>query len=146
MQLHTHMQGNGLNARLLRGGIGSIGIQLLDIALSLLLAVVLARLLGPDGFGIYTYVFALVSLISLPAKFGMPGLVTRETARAEVTENWGLMQGVWRWTNRLALGLSLALALVSVVIIMLTAGHFTTLQITTFAWGVAFEIGRASCR
>lgn len=133
-----HLKGNGLKAKLLRGGLGSIGIQMADVALSLAMAIVLARVLGTDGFGIYTYIFALISLLAMPAKFGMPGLVVRETARAEATGNWGLMRGVWHWANLVALGLSVVLAVASAVVAIIYASHFTTLQVVTFGWGLLF--------
>jgi O-antigen/teichoic acid export membrane protein len=44
-------------------------------------AVLLARMLGAEGYGIYAYAFALVTLLAMPAKAGLPQLVVRETAR-----------------------------------------------------------------
>jgi O-antigen/teichoic acid export membrane protein len=43
--------------------------------------VLLARMLGAEGYGIYAYAFALVTLLAMPAKAGLPQLVVRETAR-----------------------------------------------------------------
>ena len=44
--------------------------------------VVLARYLGPEGYGSYAFVFAMVLLLLIPAKLGLPTLVLREIAAA----------------------------------------------------------------
>src|SRR5699024_6549689 len=119
------MQGGGLRAQLLRGGIGSIGIKVVSVGLSLAVGVVLARVLGVGGFGLYSYVFALVSLLAVPAKFGLPGLLVRETAQADAKEQWGRMRGIWRWTNLGTVGLSLFVAIVGGLLAWVFAEHFT---------------------
>ncbi len=136
--VHQLFQGKSLRAQLLRGGVGSLAIKFASVGLSLGTAVVLARVLGVEGFGVYTYVFALVSLLAIPAQFGLPNLVVRETAKAEAGEHWGLMRGVWRWAGFGALVLSLILAVVSGLIAWWFAPHFTTLQLITFGWGLLF--------
>ena len=128
--------GEGLIARLLQGSLGSVAVKVCGMVLSLSLAIVLARTLGPEGYGIYAFVFALISLLAIPAQFGLPALVVRETAKAHVTGQWRLMRGVWRWSTQAAGALSLALGLVAALIAWIFAEHFTQIQLVTFAWGV----------
>jgi len=129
-------RGDGLRAQLLRGGMGSIAIKILATGLSFLVAVVLARLLGPEGYGIYAYTFALISLLAIPAQFGLPNLVVRETAKAHANEDWGLMSGIWRWANTAAGILSLAFALVAGVLAWAFSDRFTEVQVATFVWAL----------
>jgi len=100
-------RGRGLKQQLLQGGFGSFTAQAAEVVLGLLLAVLLARLLGVSGYGVYAFVFAVVSLISMPARMGLPPLVVRETARGETSGDWETVRGVWCWSNAIALGLSL---------------------------------------
>ena len=130
------MSGPGLRAELLRGGVGSIAVKVLGTLLSFAVAVVLARTLGPAGYGIYAYVFALISLLSIPAQFGLPVLVTRETAKAHVNREWEVMRGVWRWATLGSCALALVLALGAGAIAWFFAARFTELQLITFAWGL----------
>lgn len=132
------MQGSDLRAQLLRGGAGSLGLKIANICLGLGMAVVLARTLGVNNYGIYTYVFALVSFLAVPAKFGLPNLVVRETARAEVNQQWGLMWGIWRWAGFVAVALSLSLAVLGGLFAWFFSDYFTRLQLTTFGWGLLF--------
>lgn len=129
--------GDGLRAQLLRGGVGSLMIRVASMGLTLLLAMVLARALGAEGYGTYAYVFALVSLLATPAQLGLPTLVVRETARAEAADDPGLIRGIWRWSGRLAAGLSLALAMAGGLAALVFAGRIPTGDMTTWAWGLA---------
>lgn len=81
-----------------------------NMALGFLVAVVLARSLGPDGYGVYTFVFAIVSLLAVPSKLGLPHVVVRETVRAQLDGDFALMKGLWRWTSGAAAVFSLVLA------------------------------------
>lgn len=136
--MRTLLNGGGLRAQLLRGGFGSIILKVVNVGLGLGMAIVLARTLGAEGYGVYTYVLALVSLLSIPAQFGLPNLVVRETAKAEAVEQWGLVRGLWRWAGISAMALSLLLALGGAGAAWLYASQFSTLQLITFGWGLLF--------
>ncbi len=135
--LFKHTQGSGLASQLIRGGIGSIIIRVSNVLLGLTLAVVLARSLGPDGYGIYAYVFTLVTIVAIPMQLGLPRLVVRETARAQLQENWGLIRGIWRWATAIIVLLSLALVGLGFTAAWVWGEHFSDLQLTTFYWGLA---------
>jgi O-antigen/teichoic acid export membrane protein len=128
--------GGGLRAQLLRGGMGSLVVKASTMFSGLALTIALARILGPDGYGIYAFAFALVSVLAVPAQFGLPTLVIRETARAQAAENWGVMRGVWRWSTLVAGCLSLGLALAALVVLQTAEIHASEAQIGTFAWGL----------
>lgn len=68
----------------------SLGIGSIDIAnkfIGLALGVVLARGLGPDGYGIYAFAMAVITLLLIPAQFGLPNLILREVATASVNSS-----------------------------------------------------------
>ncbi|WP_338113709.1 flippase [Thiococcus pfennigii] len=88
-----------LRGRLIRGGLGSLALKLGSTALGFVLAILLARALGPEGYGVYAFVFAIASLLAIPTQLGLPQLVVRETAKAQAAEQWGLMRGLWRWST-----------------------------------------------
>ncbi|SFM52196.1 Membrane protein involved in the export of O-antigen and teichoic acid [Ectothiorhodospira mobilis] len=105
--LSLHPAPSGLARKLLQGGAGSLLAQGLELALSLLVTLLLARLLGPSGYGVYAFVLAAVSLISLPVQLGLPPLIVRETARGHTCGDWPTVRGIWRWSHGVTLGLSL---------------------------------------
>lgn len=133
-------RGSGLRARLVRGGIGSAAVKALGVGLSLAMALVLARVLGAKGYGIYSYVFALVGIMAIPAQFGLPQLVIRETARAQASGDWPALKGIWRWAGAVAAGLLLLIVTLGGLAAWLLADRFGGIQIATFAWGLALVL------
>lgn len=109
----------GLPSRLIRLGIGSVAVKVVAVALSLAMTIVLARVLGPSGYGVYSFVFALIALLSAPAQLGFPPLLVRETARAQVENAWGRMRALWRWTTTMSILSSL------LIIVIVSASVFT---------------------
>jgi len=61
--------------------------------------ILLARMLRPTGYGIYSYAYAIVTTLSIPAQFGIPTVATREIAACASLGRWGLARGVIRWAN-----------------------------------------------
>lgn len=120
----------------MRGGLGSVGIMITSAGLNLVLAIILARLMGAEGFGIYSFIFALVTILAIPAQMGLPNLVVRETAKAQVAERWGIIKGLWRWSSLLALSTSLGLIALGALAAFVFADRLTPLQLATFSWAL----------
>lgn len=126
--LLSKLKGDGDKSQLLRGGIGVLGIRVISTGLGLVSSIILTRALGVEQFGIYTYIFALMALFAVPAQFGMTTLVIRETAKAEANKAWGLMKGLWAWTNLISLILSLAIITLCVIYITLVPNSSSLLE------------------
>jgi O-antigen/teichoic acid export membrane protein len=94
---------------LLRGGLASIILNISLAGLSFLISVALARLLGAEGFGAYSFAYALAMVLALPAQSGVSQLVIRETARGVISKEWGRVRGLWIWSNRTVLLLSMTM-------------------------------------
>ena len=125
-----------LTGTLLRGGVGSVVIRITNVFLGAILTVFLARLLGPTGYGTYIFIFSLVSIIAIPAQFGIPRLVVRETARAQVNDDWPLMRGMWRWATGMVLTFSLVLVGAGLIGALYLQDRFSDLQLNTFFIGL----------
>lgn len=136
LSLRRFVGGAGIRAQLLRGGAGSIVTKLFAGGLQFVITTVLARSLGAEGFGIYAFVFALLSLISVPAQFGLANLVVRETARAQANCDWGMLNGMWRWATRVVISLSAFLLLTTVTVVWLLPEMLSRAQEATLYWGL----------
>lgn len=101
----------GLKGKFLKIGLVSITIRSFGAALSVLVTVILARVLGVDGFGEYAYVLAILTLLALPAQAGIPQLVTRETALSMVRKSTARVVGIWRWATKIGVVMGGAIAL-----------------------------------
>lgn len=134
--LLRHSLNRGLSGQIGRGAAGSVALKITNVGLGFAASVILARVLGARGYGIYAYVISIAYVLAIPAQFGVPKLVVRETAKAQVKEDWGLLRGVWRWSSFVTLGMTFALVLVALIVALLLRGHLSQLQFTTFLWGI----------
>ncbi|WP_245558713.1 flippase [Arhodomonas aquaeolei] len=129
-------RGDGLAAQLLRGGAGGLLARVSEVLLGLLVVVLLARLLGPAGYGVYAFVFALTAVVSVPVRLGLPPLVVRETARGQRDGDWGAVQGIWRWSSGAVLVLSLLVACIGLFGLWAGWARGESLR-ETLPWGLA---------
>lgn len=93
-------QGEGIRAQLLRGGAGVGVLRLLSLPLALLATILLARGLGPEDFGQYSFVVAVILAISIPLAPALLQLTTRETAAFHQAGQIGLILQLVKWANR----------------------------------------------
>lgn len=94
-----HLFSSFSRVQVVRSGAAGLAVRILSVLAGLASSVVLARLLGPVDYGLYSYVLALLLTIAVPVQLGLPTLVVRETARARATEDWPLMRGAWSWAT-----------------------------------------------
>jgi O-antigen/teichoic acid export membrane protein len=109
-------------AFLLRGSLGTGGVQIVSIGLTFATSVALARLLGETGFGTYSYALTWSLLVLGPATVGFGPVVTRETAAGVETLAWDRVVGVAHYARRLA-GIGTALVIVAALPLVLLASH-----------------------
>lgn len=131
------LKGEGLRAQLLRGGIGSLAVNAGHAVLAVAVAVVLARTLGPEGYGVYSFALAILMLSAIPAQVGVPQLIIRETGKAQADGDWGLLRGLWRWGNIAVAGFSALALLVVGGIVMFTDIGGDGARVVTLTVGLA---------
>lgn len=133
-RLMGRTQGDSLKAQLLRGGAGVGILRFVSLPLSLLITVLLARVLGPQGFGQYSFVVAMITAITIPLAPAMLQLITRETAALNYAGNQGQIRQLSQWANSRVLLGSLCIILVVITGAVLTsnwnAGGRWTLLLT----------------
>jgi len=106
-----------LRDRLLLDAGGLLALRVAFGGLSFVLAIILARTLGTEGFGTYSYAFAWTVLLGVPAILGMDQLLIREIAAYRVHSQWHLIRGLLRMANSLVLMVSVGLALIAAIFV-----------------------------
>jgi len=122
---------------LVRDATGSTLLRTANTVLAFLTTVLLARLLGAEGFGVYAFSYALVTLLAVPVHVGLPSLVMRETARGMAQDRPDLVKGVWRWAARFTVTLSVVVTLGLGPIIVWLRGGLGEVAGNTMAWAFA---------
>jgi len=122
-----------LRNRLVAGAGGLLGLRIAFSGLSFLVTVLLARLLGTAGFGAYSYAFAWIVLLGIPAILGSDQLLVREVAAHHAKSDWGLMRGLLRRANGAVLLVSLGLALLAAALAWALRGRWPSpIMLPTF--------------
>jgi O-antigen/teichoic acid export membrane protein len=114
------ISGSSLKARLIRGAGGTYALRVSNTGLKFLTSLVLARLLGADGFGVYNFAMAWLVLLTVPALFGVDRLLVRDLAIYHGRAAWGLMRGLLRFAGRMSLSVALVLSAATAGIAWLT--------------------------
>ncbi len=86
-----------------RTGLFSAGLQVSALAAGLATTILLARILGAEGYGIYVFAYASIALLAIPVQAGLPMLVLRETAKFDSIPDFAGMKGLWKWASLIAL-------------------------------------------
>jgi O-antigen/teichoic acid export membrane protein len=98
---------------------GTAGVMLISRGLVMALGIIVARYLGPEQFGLYSFALAIISMATLPVVAGLPNLLIREIAYFHLEEKWTLLAGVINWSRVYVLVLSLV-----IIICMYLGLHF----------------------
>lgn len=78
--------------------------------IALLASLVYARALGPHNYGLYAYVIAWITVLTIPASLGIPNYLVREGAKAQESLSW-----LRSWADKriIVSGASIALIIVA---------------------------------
>lgn len=131
------LSNKGLAGFLARGFLGSGGLKVAQALIGLAMVTVMARALGPEGYGIYAFAFSIASLLAIPAQMGMPVLMVREVARFQLKQEWGLFRGLLQRSNQLVAINSLILLAGAAVYFFLWPDKAASEQGQTLLWALA---------
>lgn len=120
----------GLKKFLAKAIAGTFSIRVLNIGLAYVVSLLLARILGADGYGSYIYALALINFLQIPTMLGLNPLITREIAVYKTQEQWGLAKGIIRWANLNIFLLSFITAIIASLIIWHFQAYFKVNNIT----------------
>lgn len=125
-----------LGSALVKGVAGTAGIKAAHAAIAFATSIVLAKTLGPSGFGIFSFVIALVALLSIPSELGIPNLAVREIAVANARKDWGHMRGFIVWAHRTVALTSGILVVVGATVLLVWGDHFAPTKLACMWLGL----------
>ncbi len=128
----SYLAGDGLRALLIRGTGGTFALKVISTGLGFFTGLLLARLLGAAGFGVFAYTQSWVALLSLLATLGLNTLLVRAVATYRARSSWSLMRGLLRQANRMVLAASLVLASLAAAVAWLLGGDSDPQMLTAF--------------
>jgi O-antigen/teichoic acid export membrane protein len=118
--------------RLLQGASGMLGLRIAFSGLSFLVTLLLARLLGAARFGAYSYAFAWVVLLGVPAILGMDQLLVREVAAYQTKAQWRRLRGLVERANQAVLLASCGIGALAAATVWLLRARVAAQVLPTF--------------
>jgi O-antigen/teichoic acid export membrane protein len=98
---------------LLKAATSSAVLKIYALGLSFVTGLLLARIMGPGGYGAYTFAISLVSVLSVPSGLGLDRLSLRLVPAYVVHNNWGMLRGFLVFSSGWTIFASLSLAAVA---------------------------------
>lgn len=118
--------GESVIRRLARSSMQALPIYVIGVGTSYVAQLVLARVLGPQEFGVYAYVMAVVTVLAYCSALGLDSALMRFVPSYSRTESWGFVAGVIRYAERMAILAGLLLAACGVLILFTTNSRYGT--------------------
>jgi O-antigen/teichoic acid export membrane protein len=104
--------------QIIRGSSSAIAINGIGQAISAVMQIVLARVMGKDMYGTYTLVMAWVLTLAVPVGLGLPLAAVRVLPEYAVKEDWPRYNGAVRMFQWLTLGIGIVLAAIGTVVLI----------------------------
>lgn len=97
----------------LKGSFASFSISIGSSIIAMLIGFVLAKVLGAEGFGTYTYIFSWVMLLSILSSFGIDDLAVREISKYQGVNDNDSVKAFVKWSFLVVLTLSVLVPILS---------------------------------
>jgi O-antigen/teichoic acid export membrane protein len=102
--------------------VGALAVLFAGAGISYGAQLAIARLIGPDSFGVYAYVLAWVTLLAYFSTLGFHVSLLRLLPAYRATDEWPLARGVIRYSRSAAAAVGMAIAIVGAAVLLVREG------------------------
>ena len=99
----SEVPGGDIRKTISRGALGALAVNVAGAGLTFGLHILLSRMVGLQGYGVYVYVFTWVSIAALGAKLGLDTGLVRFLPALAIKRDWPGMKGLLRQSTRISL-------------------------------------------
>jgi len=133
--IHQLKQPGLITSFIKKAGIAFV-VQVMGVGLGYLLQVFLARVMGHEEYGLYTYILAWATICGVVCNLGIPVAVLRFIPQYSTQGDWGRFQGVIRGSSQVTFAISIGMSLL-VTVVLLSLNSYRHLQnLTPILFGV----------
>jgi O-antigen/teichoic acid export membrane protein len=118
---------------LARAASGTFALNVFNTVATFVFTAILARAMGVNDFGIFSWVTATVYLLTVPAILGADRLLVRDVAVELGRKAHGRVRGLIRWTSMLVLAISIAIAVGGSLLYFVTGDGNASASIAGFS-------------
>ena len=129
--------GDGRDQPLARASIASLTVFVVGAGLTCAAQLVIARLIGPESYGVYAYVLAWVTLLGYFSTLGFHVSLLRFVPAYHARQEWALARGVIRYSQGVTAGTAISVALIGLCGIIALRGSLRPELALSFLLGIA---------
>lgn len=125
---------------LVRGALVAFILQFAGILLRTIMQLFFAREMGVEEFGVYSYLFAWMSIAGVVGAMGLPSATIRFVAEYEASRQWGLTRGLARFSRLGSVVAGTITAFIGASLLLVTAevAHLTVSSVIIAMVAVPF--------
>ncbi|KAA3448578.1 hypothetical protein C7I87_21170, partial [Mesorhizobium sp. SARCC-RB16n] len=109
---------HGLTRRLSHASVWSLFIYAAGAGLTFVTQIVIARLVGAESFGTYTYVFAWITLLSYGSTLGFHVAVLRFVPAYETTKQYPMALGFILFGSKASIAVAILIAAIGTLVVL----------------------------
>lgn len=128
---------DGLATKLARGSATAFAIYVAGAGVTCCVQLALARVIGAEGYGVYAYVFAWMSVGAYAAALGFNVSLMRFVPMYRAQQAWSRLRGVIQYASRRTIAVGCGMAVIGGVIVLNRAATLPPKLATTFLIGLA---------
>jgi O-antigen/teichoic acid export membrane protein len=128
--------GSGPARRVALGGIVALAAYVVGAGLTALSQLLIARIVGAETFGIYSYVLAWVTVLAYCSALGFDIALLRFVPAYRVNQAWALLRGVIRYAERRIAAASILVIVIGTAVITVSAREMSSPEL-----GMTFLVG-----
>jgi O-antigen/teichoic acid export membrane protein len=121
---------------LARGGGGALLLRILSVGIGFSSGVLLARAMGSDGYGLYSYAITWSTLLTAVAGLRTDSLIVRGVAAFHAKKDWAQLKGLISRFDRVVIAASSGLTAVAAVIAWIVAPYNDSVDAPTFLFAL----------
>ncbi len=121
-----------LKKGLMKGSIVGLALKLSSTGINFLAAILMARLLGPIDYGVYSYALTIIFFLSVPTTLGLPSLIVRYVAGYSAKSEWGKIRGLILTANKIVFAISVLVISITLMAVQFFNTYFSSHQIIVF--------------
>jgi len=129
--------GNGRDQPLGRSSIAALAVMVVGAGLTCVAQLVIARIIGPNSYGVYAYVLAWVTLLGYFSTLGFHVSLLRFLPAYQAKKEWALARGVIQYSQRSTAATAISIVVIGVGAIVGLHGSLGPELALSFLLGIA---------
>ncbi len=129
--------GNGRDQPLGRASIAALAVMVVGAGLTCVAQLVIARIIGPNSYGVYAYVLAWVTLLGYFSTLGFHVSLLRFLPAYQAKKEWALARGVIQYSQRSTAATAISIVVIGVGAIVGLHGSLGPELALSFLLGIA---------